>query len=97
MVLLIYMNAEQCCSGTERVAARLVHMVHSSQASCTAEWQGNRCMNVSHLLGIDLAVDDDPSPTTQLSARWNVDKDRLFVPPQVLHNKGPSLHTNTRE
>jgi hypothetical protein len=43
------------------------------------------------LLGVDLAIDDDPGPPTQLRAGRQVDDHWLPVGPQVLHNHRPSL------
>jgi hypothetical protein len=48
---------------------------------------GTDTKRVAHLLGIDLPVDDDPGSPPQLGAGREVDNDRLFVGPQVLHNQ----------
>ena len=49
------------------------------------------CANNAHLLRVDLAVDDDPGSSPQLSAGRQVHNDRLTIGPQVLHNQGPGL------
>jgi hypothetical protein len=42
-------------------------------------------------VGVDGRVDDDPRASAQLCAGWQVNKHRLAVRPQRVHDQGPGL------
>ena len=50
----------------------------------------------TYLLGIYLAVNDNPCSTPQLCARWQVHNHRLFVRAQILDDDRASLHESPR-